>query len=348
MRPATTAEISGWDDLLLANPDGGEMLQTRAWGEFKRGWGWGPAYRISEGPGTPLAALFLRHNVPGLGHLWYSPKGPGIASAAQLAAVLDERDSFGGAFCVQVEPELVDTEDNRSALLAMGLRKSADVQISRATVFVDLDPARDEAALRASFRRDARYNIGLASRRGVTASPVPCSDENVAVMHALVAGAFDRHGRYPARSLPYHAGYWRLFEASGQGQLFLARDGDDVLAGAYVVVLGTRAWYKDGGTSLRKRELKAAHLLQWEVMRWLRQRGVRCYDLVAVPRPAELGPDHPLYGLWEFKTGFSSDVREFVGTWDLALDERRYQLWKRAAEPVMRRVRWRLRRDLLY
>ncbi len=324
------------------------MLQTRAWGEFKRRWGWRPAYRVWEGPGESVAALFLRHHVPGMGHLWYSPKGPGVGSVDRLAALLAERDSFAGAFCVQVEPELPDTTANRSALLAMGLRKAADVQISRATVFVDLDPGRDEAALRATFRRDARYNIGLASRRGVTAAPVPCSDENMAVMHALVAGAFDRHGRYPARSLPYHAGYWRLFEASGQGQLFLARDGEDVLAGAYVVVLGGRAWYKDGGASMRRRELKAAHLLQWEVMRWLRGRGVRSYDLVAVPRPEELGPEHPLYGLWEFKTGFSSDVREFVGTWDLVLDERRYQLWRRVAEPVARRARWRLRHSLLY
>jgi len=59
-------------------------------------------------------------------------------------------------------------------------------------------------------------------------------------------------------------------------------------------------------------------------------------------------PGHPLAGLWQFKSGFSSDLREFVGTWELVLQPRRDLLWRRAAEPVTRRVRWRLRHDLLY
>jgi len=56
MRPATPAEIDRWDDLVLSNPDGGNMLQTRAWGEFKRSWGWRPAYLVSGDPAMPVAA----------------------------------------------------------------------------------------------------------------------------------------------------------------------------------------------------------------------------------------------------------------------------------------------------
>jgi lipid II:glycine glycyltransferase (peptidoglycan interpeptide bridge formation enzyme) len=345
MRPATPAEIDGWDDLLRANPDGGDMLQTRVWGEFKRRGGWRPAYQVSDGPGPPLAVLFLRRHVPGLGHLWYAPKGPGVAAADQLAALLAERDGFAGAFCVQVEPELPDTDLNRSALLAIGLRKSADVQISRATVIVDL--ARDEAAILASFRRTMRYDIRMGIRLGVTVEAAACSAANVATMHALMAPAFHR-GPFPLRPLAYYAGCWRLFEASGQGQLFLARQGGEVVAGAFVTQLGEKAWYKDGGSAVHRRELQAPHLLQWEVMRWLRRRGVRAYDLSGVPRAGEAGASSPLQGLKQFKTGFSSDVREFVGTWDLVLDQRRYRLWKRIGEPVVRRARWRLHHDLLY
>ena len=346
MRPATPAEIDRWDELVQANPGGGSMLQARAWGEFKRGWGWRPAYLVDDGGTAPLAALFLRRQVPGLGWIWYSPKGPGVASMHQLARVLTSRDAFPGAFCVQVEPELADTAENRLALAALGLCKAEDVQVSRATAVVDLSPG--EEALLASFKPKTRYNIRLAGRRGVAVEPIPCDQAGMAAMHALMAAAAQRAG-FPLRPLAYHSTYWRLFEANGQGRLLVARLGDELLAGLYVVHLGGRAWYKDGGSTSRHRELMAPHLLQWETMRWLRRRGVSSYDLFAVPRAEDLArADHPLGGLWQFKTGFTSDVREFVGTWDLVLDERRYRLWKRAAEPLIRRVRWRLRHDLLY
>ena len=59
--------------------------------------------------------------------------------------------------------------------------------------------------------------------------------------------------------------------------------------------------------------MMAPHLLQWEVMRWLRARGVEAYDLVAVPPAAELSPAHPLFGLYRFKSGFSERITEYVG-----------------------------------
>src|ERR1035441_8355103 len=238
MRPATSAEIDRWDHLLLSNPDGGNMLQTRAWGEFKRSWGWRPAYLVSDDPGMPVAALFLRRHVPGLGWLWYAPKGPAASSADQLSQMLASRSAFPGAFCVQVEPELADTPAHRLALTALGLRKAEDVQISRATAIVDLAP--DEDALLASFKPKTRYNIPLAGRRGVTVEPVPCDETGVAAMYGLMAAAFRRAG-FPLRPPRHSTGYWRLFEASGQGQLFLARLGGQLLAGWFLVFPRTRA-----------------------------------------------------------------------------------------------------------
>ncbi len=364
MRAATPAEIEEWDLLVAANPDGGHMLQTRAWGEAKRRWGWRPVYLIAEveavesvttgaaggrtahSQAGSIAVLFLRRPVPGLGWLWYCPKGPGVVSVEQLRRVLADRTALNGAFSVEVEPEIADTPQNRAALAELGLRKVEDVQIARATVNVDLTP--DEDAILASFRPKTRYNVRLAARRGVSVTTVPCEPDAVLAMHRLMGMAF-RHAALPLRPLAYYASYWRLFEASGQGALCLARLGDEVLAGAFVVWLGEKGWYKDGGSSPRYRDAMAPHLLQWEVMRFLRARGVRSYDLFAAPRRADLDdPANPVRGLWQFKSGFSADLHEFVGTWGEAVDARRYWIWRRMAEPLTRRVRWRLRGDLLY
>lgn len=346
MREATRQEIVAWDEMVASNPDGGHLLQTRAWGEFKRRWGWTPCYRIARAGGRDVAVLFLRRHVPGLGDLWYSPKGPGVTAPEALVELLADREAFRGAFAVKVEPEIAEDAGVAPRWEAAGLLKShADVQMSRSTIIVDL--GRDEEALLASFKPKCRYNIRLAARHGVEVAAVPASDANLALMYSLMAATRDRAGFVLRREAYFHQ-YWALLAASGQGQLFFASYQGEVLAGLFAAFVGGHGWYKDGGSTDSHRELMAPHLLQWEVMRWLRGRGVRTYDLVAVPPLSRLDEHHPLFGLYRFKSGFSDTVTDFVGTWDLPLRRRAYGLWNRVGEAATMRLRWRLRRDQLY
>jgi lipid II:glycine glycyltransferase (peptidoglycan interpeptide bridge formation enzyme) len=92
----------------------------------------------------------------------------------------------------------------------------------------------------------------------------------------------------------------------------------------------------------------APHLLQWEVMRWLKDRGVTAYDLVAVPAAGQLNPEHPLFGLYRFKSGFSDTITEYVGTWELPIRRARYAAWNRVAERAAHQWSYRVRHDLLY
>jgi lipid II:glycine glycyltransferase (peptidoglycan interpeptide bridge formation enzyme) len=346
MRPATPQELGRWDDLVVRNPDGGQILQTRAWGEFKRAHRWAPRYLLSD-QAPQVAVLVLCHSVPGLGVLEYVPKGPGVADVAQLPAVLDGlRATAGHAFAIKVEPEIEQSAAATSALRHMGLEKSRhDVQISRATIIVDLRP--EEDAMLASFKPKSRYNIRLAQRRGVTVAPVPLDDTSIDTMYALMASTRDRAG-FTLRSREYFSQYWRLHAAAGQGQLFFASLDGEVLAGVFATYIGKKAWYKDGGSTKEHAAVMAPHLLQWEVMRWLKARGVEAYDLVAVPPASELNPAHPLYGLYRFKSGFSERITEYVGTWDLPMRRRRFAAWNAVAERAAHQWAFRVRHDLLY
>ncbi len=346
MRAATPVELGRWDELVAANPDGGQILQTRAWGEFKRAHRWAPRYLLSE-DGPQVAVLVLRHNVPGLGELGYVPKGPGIASLEQLGPVLEGlRRNAGSAFAMKLEPEIEESDAAASALRDLGLEKSRhDVQISRATIIVDLRP--DEDTLLASFKPKSRYNIRLAQRHGVNVAAVPLDGSSIDTMYALMASTRDRAG-FTLRTKAYFSSYWRLHAAAGQGQLFFASLEGEVLAGVFATFLGHRAWYKDGGSTKEHAAVMAPHLLQWEVMRWLRARGVDAYDLVAVPPAAQLHTQHPLYGLYRFKSGFSDHITEYVGTWDLPIRRRRYAAWNSFAERAAHQWAYRVRRDLLY
>jgi lipid II:glycine glycyltransferase (peptidoglycan interpeptide bridge formation enzyme) len=346
MRVATPNELGKWDELIAANPDGGQILQTRAWGEFKRAHRWAPQYLVSES-GPPIAVLELRHALPGLGTLGYVPKGPGVNAVRQLPSLLDGlRSTAGSAFAIKVEPDIEQTDAATVALREMGLEKSRhDVQISRATIIVDLRP--DENAMLASFKPKCRYNIRLAQRRGVIVEAVPLDSAGIDTMYSLMASTRDRAG-FTLRSKEYFSGYWRLHAAAGQGQLFFASLGGEVLAGVFATYIGRKAWYKDGGSTKEHAAVMAPHLLQWEVMRWLRSRGVEAYDLVAVPPASDLNPSHPLYGLYRFKSGFSEHITEYVGTWDLPIHRTRYAAWNRFAERAAHQWSYRVRHDLLY
>ncbi len=346
VRVASPNELGRWDELVAGNPDGGQILQARAWGEFKRAHRWAPHYLLSE-TAPSIAVLELRHAVPGLGALGYVPKGPGVAAVAQLPALIDGlRETAGSAFAIKVEPEIEQSDAATSALRAMGLEKARhDVQISRATIIVDLRA--DEDAMLASFKPKTRYNIRLALRRGVVVEPVRLDGASIDTMYVLMASTRDRAG-FTLRSKEYFAGYWRLHAAAGQGQLFFASLDGQVLAGVFATYIGKKAWYKDGGSTKEHAAVMAPHLLQWEVMRWLKSRGVEAYDLVAVPPAAELSPAHSLYGLYRFKSGFSERITEYVGTWDLPIRRNRYAAWNAIAERAAHQWSYRVRHDLLY
>ena len=346
MRLATRAQLRGWDELVAANPDGGQVLQTRAWGEFKRRWGWQPGYWVANTRAGDVAVLVLRRHVAPFGDLLYIPKGPGVTDPADLIDMLAEPALRRGAFLLKLDPEIEEAAFDPGRWQAAGLRRApADVQMNRATILVDLRP--DEDALLASFKPKTRYNIRLAARRGVHVDAVAADDANLATMYALMAETQSRAGFF-LRRREYFEQYWQLQAASGQAQLFFATWENQVLAGVFATHLGTRGWYKDGGSVKAHSELMAPHLLQWEVMRWLKARGVQRYDLVSVPRAAELSPDHPLFGLYRFKSGFNEHVTEFAGTWDLPIRPRLYSAWLRWGERGARAWTRRVHHDLLY
>ncbi len=346
MRPATSDEISRWDELVVGNPDGGNVLQSRAWGEFKREHGWQPLYWTHDVGISQVAVLVLQRRVPGLGALWYIPKGPGVTDPVMLGPMLDDLFATRKPFAVKVEPELLQGAEAQQSLRSLGLVKSPrDVQISRATIIVDLHP--DEEALLASFKPKTRYNIRVAARRGVTVKSVAVNERNIDRMYALMAATQARAG-FTLRPRSYFAGYWQLQEAAGNGQLFFAVWEGQILAGLFATFIGRKAWYKDGGSVKHHADVMAPHLLQWEAMRWLRRRGIESYDLVAVPSQDQLREEHPLYGLYRFKSGFNDVITEFVGTWDLVVRPRRQALWAGLGERAVHQWTYRTRHDLFY
>jgi lipid II:glycine glycyltransferase (peptidoglycan interpeptide bridge formation enzyme) len=212
------------------------------------------------------------------------------------------------------------------------------------TVVVDIDRPLD-VVLKA-MKTKTRYNIRLAEKKDVTVSEG--SPDDIGRWYSIYQETALRD-RIAIHSLSYYRGLLQSAReypgVSPEVKLLLAWHDGELLAGNIVAFWKTRAAYLYGASSGSKRNLMPTYALQWEAIRRAHAAGCRTYDLYGVPpRP---DPGHPMFGLYQFKTGFSDTVLERWGTWDVSFRPALCALY-RAAEAVRmlyyRRVRKHLRR----
>jgi lipid II:glycine glycyltransferase (peptidoglycan interpeptide bridge formation enzyme) len=139
--------------------------------------------------------------------------------------------------------------------------------------------------------------------------------------------------------LAYYQTFLRLFGRQGanQARLFIAEHEGRPLAAMVAVAFGQRATYLYGASSNEARDLMPTYLLQWEAMRWARERGCRTYDLWGVPDADEatLEADFKdrndgLWGVYRFKRGFGGQVVRHIGAWAQVYAPARWWLYSQA------------------
>ena len=345
MRLANTDELARWDELIVANPDGGNALQSYAWGEFKANFGWKPLRFIFEAEEREIAVQILVRSIPVFGEIWYCPKGPGVATVSGFSDILAQtKVAHPTIIFARFDPELLDDEVKKSDLIKAGLVRAAKDANSKSTIVIDLSVG-EEAAL-ASFSQSTRRNIRKSQAAEVTVEPVEATQANLDIMFELMK-ATEARAHYGLRPKDYFQTYWKAQVEAGQAQLFFTKHEGDVLSGIFVTYLGTRAWYKDGGSFELKRELQPTYLMQWEVMRWLMAKGITSYDMVGVPNRDQIGTGNSRDGLYEFKAKFNPEITEFIGAWDLPLSSK-YKLWNNLGERLAARHAARQPEKFLY
>ena len=162
----------------------------------------------------------------------------------------------------------------------------------------------------ASFKSKTRYNIRLASKRGVTTAET----RDVSGLARLVQATEARQEiRLPGREY-----YERLVELLPWCRVYVAAHEGEALAAILVARWAGRAYYLFGGSSGRHRELMPMYGAQWEAIQAAATAGCREYDLWGVPPPDE--PEHAWHGLWQFKAGFQGRLVQYCGPWEVDID----------------------------
>lgn len=332
----TSPTQQDWDDRIAATPGGGNIFQSHELGEVKRMARWTPRYAEVDG----VAMTVHEKTAPGFGRIWYVPKGPCVTTTDELAGLLAGLTAGAraeGVLFVRMEPEIVETPESVAALQGLGLVRTAPVQPHSSTVVFPLPATQDE--LLGAYPAKTRNMVRRAMRDGVEVLPAPDEPATYETVWELWQDVV-RDQELGVRSKDYHVRSWQILVRGGNATILIARTADgEPVASALVTCIGDHAEYKEGA-SLRDRPVPgASQLVQYAGMSWAIERGARTYDLVGVPHTSQLDDtSHPRHGIGKFKRGFTKEVTDWVGAWDLVLRPRRYAAWQRVGERVVGRL----------
>lgn len=248
----------------------------------------------------------------------YIPRGPMITGSAELLWK-DLRGEIDSA-ALQHRAIMTILEPDRplgiagSFMSAGVVRGPAHFQPVR-TVKI---PLLDDEALLKQMHQKTRYSVRLAQRRGVTIEQRLAGEDAIDQFYTLMLDTADRNA-FGIHSREYYAGFLRTF--GDDAVLFFAKvEGGQTAAALMAASFGSEAIYMYGASSSQNRAHGAAFLLQFEAMRWARERGCTVYDLWGIPEtnPTAIQNEDQsqiiatkgdnLRGLYRFKTGFGGEI----------------------------------------
>lgn len=304
-----------WDTFLSQHSDV-HLLQTSAWGNLKAAFGWQPVRIVVDGVGVQL----LFRNLPLGFSLAYIPKGlvGEVAGWENIWPDVDEICRKRKAVFLKLEPDF--WQDAADSLWGdsspPGFRLSPqDIQPLR-TIVVDL--LADEEQILARMKQKTRYNIRLAVKKEVVVRP----SDDVDAFYSLINLTGER-AEFGVHSLEYYRRAYETFHPLGMCEMLQAEYQGTPLAALMAFTNGQRAWYLYGASSNAERNRMPTYLLQWEAMRWAKEKGCATYDFWGVPDveqedlEANFKNRHDgLWGVYRFKRGFGGQLLRGAGPWD--------------------------------
>ena len=313
-------------DLFMENHPEAHILQTRLWGELKSAFGWTPRFVQHD----DLGALVLFRRLPLGKSVAYIPRGPvGDGDWAKFWPLLDDICQEEGAVFLRIEPNIWEpTADDFSQRQLPGFKPTDQTVQPPRTILIDLHD--DENDILMAMKSKTRYNIRLADRKDV----VVRQSDDVVSFHRMMLATSERDA-FGVHSLDYYQRAYELFAPRDACVLLVAEYQGQPLAGLMAFSHGNTAWYFYGASTDQERNRMPTYLLQWEAIRWAKEKDCLAYDLWGVPdypetelEAAFTDRSEGLWGVYRFKRGFGGELHRTIGAWDQVYQPLLYKLYQ--------------------
>lgn len=280
-------------------------LQTPEWAEFRKEWG-NEVAKIESG-------YLTLHNIPLIGKIAIFEKGP--TPTKEMMRKLRDFAATNNLVFIKLEPNI-----KKSGKLITLLKDSGAIPgktlFTPTTFWIDLTKS-EEDILR-GFSSKTRYNIRLAERKGVTVTE-DNSDQAFEKYLKLQKETVTRDKFY-AHNEKYHRLMWKHLKGH-IAHLLVAKYQGEIITAWIVFAHDGFLYYPYGASTHKYKQVMANNLMMWEAIKFGKKLNLKTFDLWG----RELGK-----GFTKFKEGYNPQVIEFIGTWDLVIDQPRYYLYRLA------------------
>ena len=327
----------------LESHDRCNFQQSLEWGEVKTSWK--KEVILSEDKDGNIRGslcVWIR-KIPIFGNIMYSARGP-VCDLYDEDIIKDLRDGADllakkyNAFVLRVEPDILKTDEKfRSIITKNGFKIKDDSkdfkdEIQPRFVFrLDLK-GKDEDQIFKEFHQKTRYNIRLATKKGVEIREG--SKEDLKDFHKIMVETGQRDN-FGIRSLEY---FEKMYDemAPKHMKLLMAYHENKPIAGIIPIMYGNKVWYLYGASSNSHRNLMPNYLLQWTMIQQAIEAKAEMYDFRGVSGVVD--ESHPQYGLYRFKKGFNATFTEFIGEVYIPFKPLVYKIYK-FSEKLFRTLR---------
>ena len=241
-----------------------------------------------------------------------------------LIMLLDEAKKFGqkeNALFLRIDPEIEHEDIHPEFWHQIGFIKAPKENQPKRTTVVDLELPED--LLLKAMKSKTRYNIRLASRKGVKIKK-STNRSDIKYFYDLML-ITSKRDKFYAHSKKHYEDIIKILGPENLTKIFLAEHKGKIISANIISLFGQKAIYLHGASADEYRNLMPTYLLQWEAILEAKKSGCKFYDFGGVVSEEET--KHSWAGISRFKRGFGGKEKEFIGAWDLPYSGSQYRLF---------------------
>ncbi len=314
--------------------------QSLEWAKVKQSWKREVILAEDTNGKINGSLMVLVRKIPFFGNIMYSARGPvcdihNIEVLRQITEGAKELAKKYNAIVLRIEPDIKSNDtDFRNIMLELGYSIKDDAknfrdEIQPRYVFRLDTKNKTEDEIFKNFHQKTRYNVRLATKKGVTVKEG--TREDLKDFHKIMVTTGIRDG-FIIRPLEY---FEKMYDCLGPEhmKILMAYYDGKPISGVIPIMYGNKTWYLYGASSNEHRNLMPNYLLQWEMIKIAISRKSDIYDLRGVPGIAD-----DSNGLYRFKKGFGAEYTEFIGEVYIPFKPLTYKAYK-FSEKMFRSLR---------
>ncbi|MBN1168323.1 peptidoglycan bridge formation glycyltransferase FemA/FemB family protein [Candidatus Woesebacteria bacterium] len=222
----------------------------------------------------------------------------------------------GGYWFFRIRPELLDNAQNRTKLEKLGFVSSPMHLHSENTWILNIRSGEEE--IMSGMRKNTRYMVRKAIKSDLKAETTIDFDK-VDILYDLQKKTAKRHG-FVGFSKDLFKAQIEIFGRDDLAKLYLIKKEKEVLVAAIIIFYGDYAYYHHSASSEKSRDYPASYLLQWQVIKDAKKRGLSYYNFWGIAPKGRA--DHRFSGVTTFKKGFGGKRIDWLHAMDYPVDSR--------------------------